>query len=254
MHKLLLCVFAASAAFGADPPYAGQWKINVAKSDLGQTTVTYTDEGSGQMQVKALGMSYTFTTDGKERPAMPGQTAAWKQIDRSTWLSINKVNGLDNGTDTLKVSADGKTLTMVTKGTKPSGTPIDTTTVFERVSGGPGLAGVWRTKNAKSNAPNIMEVAASGADGLLIKFPDLKTTIDAKFDGKQYPVTGPAVPANLWMTIERAGVNGFDMTETQSGKVFYKYSYRVSSDGKTLTEIGGAVAINEKVKILFDRQ
>ena len=103
MYKLLPCVFAASAAFGADPPYAGQWKINVAKSDLGQTTVTYTDAGHGQMQVSALGMSFTFTTDGKDHPSMPGQTAAWTQIDASTWQSVNKVNGLDNGTDTLKV-------------------------------------------------------------------------------------------------------------------------------------------------------
>ena len=135
---------------------------------------------------------------------------------------------------------------MATKGTKPNGKPFDTTTVFERVSGGPGLAGKWRTKNARSNSPNIMEVAASGADGLLIKFPDMHTAIDAQFDRKEYPVTGPAVPANFAMTIQRAGSNGFEMTETQNGKVFYKYSCSVSSDSKTLTEIGGALGINEK--------
>ena len=99
-----------------------------------------------------------------------------------------------------------------------------------------------------------MEVTATGAGGLLIKFPDLNTAIDAKFDGKQYLITGPAVPANLWMTIQRAGPNGFDMTEIQNGKVFYKYSFSVSPNGKTLTEIGGAVGIDEKVKVLFDRQ
>jgi len=254
MSRLLLVVLAATAAFAADPPYAGKWKANMAKSDLGETTVTYTDAGSGQMQLMADGLSYTFRADGKDRPALLGQTAAWKQIDASTWQTINKLNGKVIDTDNLKISADGKTFTIETRGTKPNGAPLDETTVFERVSGGPGLAGKWKTKNVKNNSPNVLEFAAAGADGLSIKIPDLNVAVEAKFDGKEYPITGPTVPPNFALTIQKAGPSGFDMTELQNGKALYKVNYSVSPDGKTLTETGGAVATNEKVRVLFDRQ
>src|ERR1035441_4988811 len=39
----LLCAL-VSAALAADLPYAGKWKVNLTKSDFGQTTVTYRSE------------------------------------------------------------------------------------------------------------------------------------------------------------------------------------------------------------------
>lgn len=41
----------------AGPPYAGKWKLNVAKSDFGETTVTFAQTASGQMQFTAQGQS-----------------------------------------------------------------------------------------------------------------------------------------------------------------------------------------------------
>ncbi len=77
----------------ADLPYAGKWKINFAQSDFGETTVTIARTGSGQMQYTADGLSYTFRVDGKDYPALLGQTAAWKQIDKTTWETSTKLDG-----------------------------------------------------------------------------------------------------------------------------------------------------------------
>jgi hypothetical protein len=53
-----------------DLPYAGKWKLNVARSDFGETTITFARTGSGQMQFTTAGQSYTFQVDGKDYPVV----------------------------------------------------------------------------------------------------------------------------------------------------------------------------------------
>src|SRR6059036_1436777 len=124
LHHLLCVVFTAATATAvaaADLPYAGKWKMNLAKSDLGEITVTYEQLPSGEMQATAVGQSYKFKLDGKDYPAIFGNTAAWKSLNPTSWQTTWKLNGKVLTTDTLTLSADGKTLTVNTKGTKPNG-------------------------------------------------------------------------------------------------------------------------------------
>jgi hypothetical protein len=256
-HKVLCGAFIAAAvtALGAaDPPYAGKWKMNPAKSDFGETTVTYAQLASGEMQSTAEGQSYKFSLDGKDSPAPFDSTAAWSSLSTNSWQTIWKLNGKVLTTDTLTLSTDGKTLTVHSKGTKPNGEPIDTTVVSERVSGGPGLAGKWKTKNLKSNSPSVLELTPSGSDGLTFKIVDMGLVCDSKLDGKDYPCTGPTLSAGWTIALASAGPRSFDMTVKNNGKLLYKVAYTVSADGKTLTETGSSTATNEKVKVVYDRQ
>ncbi len=41
-------------------PYFGKWKLNVAESDFGETTVAFDRVASGEMQMTYLGRSYRF--------------------------------------------------------------------------------------------------------------------------------------------------------------------------------------------------
>lgn len=254
MRHTLVLFLAATAALGADLPYAGKWKLNIAKSDFGETTVTYAQTASGQMQFTAVGQSYTFQVDGKDYPALFGRTAAWKKLDANTWETTITQSGKLLSTDTTRLSADGKTLTVNSKGPKPAGGTFDATTVYERVSGGPGLEGKWKTKNVKSSAPTVLELAASGTDGLTLKIPDFQVTCDAKFDGKDYPATGPTVPPGLTLAMQKAGARSIEMTEKQNGKTLFKLTFTVSADGKTLTEAGVAAGVDEKIKAVYERQ
>lgn len=254
-HQFMLILAAAASLAAADLPYAGKWKINLAKSDFGETTITIAQTGSGQMQYTADGMSYTFRVDSKDYPSLFGRTDAWKQIDKSTWEISSKLNGKVLATTTRKLSADGATLTENSKGPKPAGGSFDVTTVFQRGSGGSGLPGKWKTKNVKSSSPDILEFAASGPDGLTLRSVDYQATCDARFDGKDYPITGgPTVPAGLTFAIQKIGPRSFEMTEKQDGKALYKSTFTVSGDGKTLTETGGAVGVGEKYTAVYDRQ
>ena len=156
-------------------------------------------------------------------------------------------------TDTLKVGADGRSLTIAAKGTKPNGDPLDSTVSYQRVSGGPGLAGKWKTRNVQTSSPSVVELVPSGSDGLSFREPDFGLTCDSKVDGKDYPCTGPTLPPGWSVAMTKAGARSLDLLVKKDGKPFYKVTYTVAADGKSMTE-AGATATNEKVKIVYDRQ
>jgi len=247
-------VLTAAGLLAADLPYSGKWKLNVAKSDFGQTTVTYEQMTGGEVKFSADGVSYTFKADGKESPTPWGTTAAWKSLDANTWETINRANAKVVGTDTLKLSADGKSLTVNSKNMKANGESSDDTVVFQRVSGGQGLAGKWKTANLKVSSPGILEVAEKGADRLTLTYVDLKGVCDAKLDGKDYPASGPMSPSGWTCALARSGDRAFELVWKKDGKPLYKSTFSAGADAKTLTETGGAVATTEKIKAVYDRQ
>jgi hypothetical protein len=253
--RVFLCAFAAASVLNAaDLPYAGKWKMNPAKSDFGGTTFTYTSLPSGEWEYSADGQTYKFRMDQKDYPDGMGSTASWKPLDAATWQTVWKLNGKLLFTDTLKLTADSKNLTINTKGTKPNGNPIDTTTTAQRISGGPGLAGKWKTSNVKTSSPSSLELVPSGTDGLAFKEPDMGLACDSKLDGKDYPCSGPTLPPGWTVAMTKAGPRSLDLLVKKDAKPFFKVTYTVAADGKSMTEVDGATATNEKVKIVYDRQ
>jgi hypothetical protein len=252
--RIIFLGLAASLALAAaDLPYAGKWKLNTAKSEFAGLTVTYTATPSGEWQATADGNTYKFKLDGNEYPDGMGDTAAWKSVDSTTWQTVWKANGKMVATDTLKVGTDGM-LVVNSKGTKPNGETMDDTTTFQRVSGGPGLAGKWKSKGMQSGSPEVIALTATGSNGLSYSVPALDLTCDAKLDGKDYPCTGPTVPPGWTSALVKTGANSFGVTLKKDGKALYRYAYSVSADGKALTATGGATATTEKIKLVYDRQ
>lgn len=247
----LLCT-TVTVATAADMPYAGKWKVNLAKSDFGQTTATYESLPGGEWQATSFGVTYKFKMDGKEVPDGMGGSVSWKAIDANTWEVVAKANGKITATSTLKLGTDGKTLTETDKQMKADGGSIESTTTYQRVSGGPSLAGKWQTKRV-SGSSGAMEFVASGTDGLSLKDPDMGMTCDAKLDGKDYPCTGPMLPRGFTVAMKSSASRSLHLTVKKDGKPFFEASYTVAADGKSMTETGGPVDTSEKVKIVFDR-
>jgi hypothetical protein len=246
----LLCSM-VTAMMAAELPYVGKWKVNLAKSDFGQTTVTFESLPGGEWQTTAFGVTYKFKMDGKEYPDSMGGTATWKAVDANTWELVMRANGKVTETDTFQLSADGKALIDNAKQMKADGGALESTSVYERVSGGPSLAGKWKTKKV-SGASGTIEMSASAPDGLIFKDTDMGMSCDAKLDGKDYPCSGPMLPAGFTIAMKNTS-RSLDLTVKKDGKSFFKATYTVAADGKSMTEIGTPASGGDKIKIVFDR-
>jgi hypothetical protein len=255
MRKLfLLGLCACGVAAAADAPYVGKWKMNVAKSNFGDTTVTYDQLPGGEMKATADGQSYTFKTDGKDNMTPWGMTVAWKAVDANTWEMTEKTNSKVSNTSKLKLSADGKMLALDSKRVKADGGISDDSMTFQRVSGGPGLAGKWKTKNLKTSSPEMLRLTQNGSDGLTLSLGNEGGVCEAKFDGKYYPATGTMWPSGWTCMMAKHGARAVDLNWQKDGKDMYKSMLAASSDGKVLTETGSATGVNEQYKVVYDKQ
>ena len=253
-YAILLGICACGLAAAADPAYAGKWKMNPAKSNFGESTLTYEQLPGGQFKAAMDGQTYTFKTDGSDAPTPWGSTMAWKTVDAKSWDVTEKISGKVSMSGTAKLSADGKTLTMAGKRAKPDGGTTNETVNLDRVSGGPGLAGKWKTKNLTSSSPETMVVTVKGADGILIAMSGESTGCDAKFDGKDYPMKSAFTPPGWTCQVAKSGTNALTFTWKKDGKEMYKTTLTASADGKTLTEKGSAASVNEPFTMVYDRQ
>jgi hypothetical protein len=253
MGKVLvmgLCICGLSAA--ADPSYAGKWKMNVAKSNFGESTVTYESAPGGAIKMTMDGQSFTFPTDGKEVKTPWGMTMAVKSIDPKTWEMTEKTDGKVSFTGALKVSDDGKSLSMAGKRKKADGSTSDESIAYTRVSGGPGLLGKWKTAKVNSSSPESLELTPR-PDGVKIAIGGDGGVCDAKFDGKDHVAKGTLWPAGWSCVVAKSG-NGLAVTWKRDGKDMYKINWMASADGKTLTEKGSAAGVGETFTVVYDRQ
>jgi len=231
---LAALAFAASL-FAAENPFAGTWKLNPAKSKFTGDTTKFEQKASGEILWSSEGFEYTFKLDGEDYPTPSGRTLAWKQLNERTWETVAKVEGKVLGTGRIEISPDGKTMTLTRTGTKPSGEPFTEVTTRQRISGGPGLFGVWKSTKVQTS-PEVVEITVSGVDELTLSVPAYQLVCKAQLDGKDYPCTGPTLPAGTTMSLKRSGDRALEWVHKLSGKPIDIGTMKVSKDGRKLTE------------------
>jgi len=149
LGTLLAISYAVIGADTADP-VIGTWKLNATKSQVRagpalarSDTRTYTTSDGGVTltwkrvtgEGKDITVSSTTSYDGKDYPIQGSpdvDTGNAKRIDANTVETTIKRNGKVVGRSKRTVSKDGKTLTVVTKGTNANGDPFDVTLVYDR--------------------------------------------------------------------------------------------------------------------------
>jgi hypothetical protein len=217
----------AVALTAVENPFAGTWKLNAAKSKFTGTITKYEQEPSGVFVMSSGGTEYEFKIDGRDYPAPFGYTAVWKQVSPSTWETVAKLKGKPIPTDRIELSPDGRKMTVTSTGQKPAGESFKTIAVLERVAGGPGLAGSWKSAKVQITSPDTMEIAATGPDGFVLSFPAWKATCKARFDGKDYPVTGPTVSAGFTTSFKATGPRVLQTADKHNGKLVSLGSMKV---------------------------
>ena len=149
MRALLITVGIVSAALvsAASDPNVGTWKFNAEKSKgaiMKSGMVMIEPAGDGvKVMVDLVGndgtplkWSFTASYDGKDSPVTGnspfGNTVAMTRVDDHTTKVTTKQDGKVTVTQTVIVSADGKTRTLTSKGTDVKGNAIDSTAVYDR--------------------------------------------------------------------------------------------------------------------------
>jgi hypothetical protein len=149
----VVCLGAARVSSAADDPLFGTWKMNVEKSKMTppeampksmtrtveadgdgakysfETTKADGSTGSYHFAVKFDAKDYEISGNGAPYGA---DHIAIKKISAHSYSSTLKRGGKVVGSTKVTISADGKTATLVQKGTDDKGKKISGTVVYEK--------------------------------------------------------------------------------------------------------------------------
>lgn len=231
---LLVCLLTGTL-WAASDPFEGKWKMNPSRSTL-------TDE----MKVEAAGPNKyvlnfsgdnkeTVVADGTDQPCLFGTTCSITVLAPDTWKMMRKMGGRTTISAIWKLSSDGNTLTDNFTGYRADGSTSNLLYVYKRTAGTSGFPGTWESTSEQVNSVYEIEIKAFEGDGLSFINPSQKMTTDMKFDGKDYPNSGPNMPADAAWSGHRLNERSVEVTQKVSGKVLYTQQIDVSSDLKTLT-------------------
>jgi len=232
----LLAAGLGSAAF-AESSFDGTWQLNTAKSHLAGDTLTFEDAGGGSLKYTDSDQSYTFKPDGGAFTTPMGIERTFKKNSDGTYTSTNTRNGMLLNTSTWRQSADGNTIVIESKGTKPNGDSFANVTTYVRTSAGTGLVGGWKSTVVKLSSPNALTLQTDGNE-VTLALAAIKATCHAKWDGKDYPASGPTVPDGLTLAVTKTGASSFKLVQKFKSKVLVTIRYQLASDGKTMTAHG----------------
>ena len=167
-HTTLCGLLCMATQLTAAEGLTGTWKLDPAKGS-GEAWAQYDKEGDFLVWSNVSGTMAKFKMDGKEHPTTNGKgTTSWKQVDKNTIQSTNKLDGKLVSTSTMTFSPDGNSRTVVQKGVDSMGKPYESIQKSTRVGSASEpktlLLGKW----------HVDRKAATGS------FPPL--VIDAKTD------------------------------------------------------------------------
>ena len=150
--KLMLMAAAAATTLGGADPFIGRWKLNVAKSHYltgpapREQTETLSVEGPN-LRVRVVGttadgvktlVSYWVPYEGGLGHMDAESSSAYDGISgKHLGPREREISRLKGGkvvfTAHAKISADGRTLAVSSKGVSPVGTPVEAQQVYEKI-------------------------------------------------------------------------------------------------------------------------
>ena len=252
---LLAACTLALPAFSATDAFVGTWKLNQEKSDFKGQTESIVSLGNNKYRFTyGTAVSFEITADGTDQTSLAGATMAITIQDPNTWQVVAKSNGTTNATEVWTLAQDGKLISAVGKGTRPDGSEFENHFTLKRVSGSGGFAGAWQIMEVKLSSPGLLQIDASGSDGLTVGFPSDKVTMTLTFDGKECPVEGPTVLKGSTVSAKRIDARNLRLTDKLNAKVMDTEDWKLSSDSKVLTLIEHDAGVKKATVSVYERQ
>ena len=201
-----------------------------------------------ELKVKADGMDHAVTGHAYY------DSASVKVVNPTTVETVLRRGGKVVSKETDTVSADGKSFTGTFVG-YDGAKEVTGTFSEKRVSAGPAgahaISGQWLTDQLTAGNDAMRTVTyAMSSDGL--KMSANGQSYDAKFDGKEYPVTGD--PGHTTVSLKRLAADAVEETDHRQGKVTDVIHIATAADGKTIKIEDKDVAHEQTVTFTLDKQ
>jgi hypothetical protein len=175
-------------------------------------------------------------------------------VDARTVETSQKQGGKLVGVNTMTVSADGNT--VAGKFTAYAGTQPATGSFSEkRTAAGPAgahaLSGSW-LQDQFSNANDAAIVVQYAMTPEQFTMQSNGQGYQARFDGKQYPVTGD--PGNTQVVLKKTNVRTVHETDYRQGKIVDEIDLVAAGDGKSIVVTDRDLAHGQTTTMVLDKQ
>ncbi len=227
---LLMAAAAVTCMAQDSNPWNGSWKVEPSSFHYEAATFSIATDAKG----------YTTTTNGVTSPEVvcdgkPHKNAAGNDITCVKTATGYTLTNTKDGKPVSKsrVSVVGSTLSRKMDFTPEGDAPYSMSFVAKRVSGGPGVAGVWMpTGFEESQDTGVLSINVS-SDSIAFKETDSPTPVVCKLDGTptQVPVLGGAMAVKV-LDPHTLKVYYSD----DSGTLRRENTFVLSLDGKTISE------------------
>ena len=229
---LSIACIAVSSAYAATDPFVGDWKLNPARSKL-----------SDQMKVNCVESNKcifnlgpvpeTIILDGTDQPGEFGTTLAVAVEALDRWKVSRKKDGRLLITATWSLSSDGNTLTDDFTSIRSDGTTNNIKYTYKRSTPGSGFTATWIGTPQAMTSSAVLQIHPYEDDGLTFSDSRGQDTNNIKFDGKDYPHTGPNALSGYVSSAHRTA-DSIELTDKIGGTLLRTRRLELSPDQKTL--------------------
>lgn len=258
VRALLFLFVAASVVVGAlaaaNDPFVGEWKLNPSKSKLFDEMKVASAGGNKYGFDFGGGQPEIIATDGTDQPGMAGTTLAVTVEGPEAWKVVRKKDGRILLTGNWSLSQDGNTLTDNYTEFAPDGKASTVNFLYQRTAGTSGFVGTWESTSQTINFEFALKIQPYEGDGLAITNSAEGRTTNFKFDGQDYPQTGPNASKGSTFSARRVNPQTLEITDKADGKTTLTRQLEVSSDRKTLTMTLHPAGQREPNVFVFERQ
>lgn len=233
----------------AQSPFAGTWKSDAPQAS---GTITYSRSPDGREHYSNNRNSeYEFAIDGKEYPTdRPASTVIWNKAGDSAWDCTEKIRKRVIRKIRLALSSDGQTLTTTYTWFNPGDRTAPGSTIFIRLSGGPGLEGKWKMIK-RIEEPDILTIAFPVPGQMYMYIDPIDNTWAGPPDGTFMAVQSPMSPSGMTTAYRIASPRKMTFEVKSADKTTSLGTMEVSEDGKRLTRTTWPPGKEDEKRILI---
>jgi hypothetical protein len=250
-----LLLLAPAIAFAAEP-FDGTWKTRVDSIRQSGKPDTF-EVSQGMYRCASCVPEVKVKADGSDQSVSGHDyydSVAVRIVSPTALEITNKQAGKTVVTVSYSVSDGGAMLSG--KFTDYSGSqPVTGSFTEKRVgpasAGAHAVSGSWQTDRLSDITDAGRSVTYTmTADSLKMSYNGL--SYDAKFDGKDYPISGD--PGKTVVSVKRVGSDTIEETDKRGGRVTDIVRSTVSGDGKTLHVVDNDPVHETRVQYIADKQ